>query len=929
MAEERNKSSRQEWTPHWSLRLLYRIWMFVFGAAKVAAGAAATVLIICFICVIVFAGILGDYLQNDIMPLAGVDLGSIVTKQNSYLYYLDGDGNIQLGRQINADSYSEWVSYEEIPENLIHAAVAIEDKRFFEHQGVDWVTTIKACAGIFFGDDSKGGSTITQQLIKNVTKENSVTVQRKVMEICSAAKCEKLYDKTVIMEWYLNSIFFGNRCDGVKTAAAKYFGKELESLTIAECASLISITNNPSLYNPYGKTFQFRDYGVLTAYERNKIRKEDTLEQMFVQGWITEEEYKQALEEVIVNKDGIDFEDSMVQCESETCDYRGLVKTFTMEDDRYFCPKCGTEMTARENDADEVYTWFEDTVIEEVAMAFAERDGVEWNKETRDLYIKILQNGGYHIYTTQDMDVQKYVDVIYEDLSQIPETRSGQQLQSAIVIVDNKTGDIVAMAGGVGEKLVYDAYNCATDAKLQTGSSVKPLTVYGPAFEMGVITPATVIKDMPYEYDEEDDKKPWPKNVNLEYSYTQTILDAICASTNAVAVNTLDIIGTGYAFDFAKDKFGITTLTREFVTNSGQIKSDENLAALALGAQTVGISVREMTDAFAVFASNGVYRRGRTYTKVYDSEGNLVLDNTQYSQKVLSEKTVDYMNYCLTEATRIGTGTNGNFKGMSVASKSGTTSDSKDRWYCGYTPYYTASVWCGYKIPEVIQLVGDWSNPAGRLFKKVMEPLHADLPYKALYDINKFETIQICLDSGMLATDACRADVRVVEGSKFSRVQRVNVLKDDENAPTETCTRHASVEYCMTGHGVATEYCQHFAKEDLAEIEKKSLVVMTPEDIEELRKAAKVGLLAQYKTDNYIYLLNENGTPGVFTGLNWKQDTQQNVNEGVKAPYVVCPVHTQEAWEAYEASKAPTTTDPVPTDPAPTDSVTPPDNTPE
>ena len=929
MAEERNGRgmSRQEWSPHWILRVLYKIWLFVFGAAKVALGAAATVLIICFVCGIVFAGILGDYLQNDIMPLAGVDLGTIVTKQNSYLYYLDSDGNIQLGRQINADSYSEWVSYEDIPENLIHAAVAIEDKRFFEHQGVDWVTTIKACAGIFFGDDSKGGSTITQQLIKNITKENSVTVQRKVMEICSAAKCEKLYDKTVIMEWYLNSIFFGNKCDGVKTAAAKYFGKELESLTIAECASLISITNNPSLYNPYGKTFKFRDYGILTAYERNKIRKEDTLEQMYLQEWITEEEYQQALEEVIVNKDGIDFEDSMTRCESEVCDYRGLVKTFTIEDDKYFCPKCGTEMTARENDTAEVYTWFEDTVIEEVAMAFAERDGVEWNKETRELYMKILQNGGYHIYTTQDMDVQKYVDAIYQDLSQIPATRSGQQLQSAIVLVDNETGDIVAMAGGVGEKLVYDAYNCATDAKLQTGSSVKPLTVYGPAFEMGVITPATVIKDMPYEYDEEENNKPWPRNDNRQYSYTKTILDAICASTNAVAVNTLDIIGTGYAFDFAKDKFGITTLTREYVTSSGQVKTDENLAALALGAQTVGITVREMADAFAVFANEGVYRRGRTYTKVYDSEGNLILDNTQHSHEALSEKTVDYMNYCLTEASRVGTGTVGNFRGMSVASKSGTTSDSKDRWFCGYTPYYTAAIWCGYKYPEVIQLIGDQSNPAGRLFKKVMEPLHADLPNKTLYDDWKFETIEVCLDSGLLATDECRADVRVTEGSKFTRVSKVKVLKDDENVPTEKCNRHAAVAYCTTGHGVATEYCKHFAQEQLAVVEKKSLVVMIPEDIEELRKAEKAGLLAEYKMDNYIYLLNKDGTPGVFKGL--MQNTLKEVNKDVNAPYLVCPVHTQQAWEEYVAAKAPATTDPVPTDPVQTDSVDPSENTPE
>lgn len=912
MADEkkrRAKRVRQEWVPHWTLRLLHRLWLLLFTVFKVALGAAATVVMICFICAVVFAGVLGDYLQDDIMPLSGLDLSNVTTKQNSYLYYVDSDGNIQQSRRIYADTYSEWVSYDDIPENLIHAAVAIEDKRFFEHQGVDWVTTIKACARIFFGDDSKGGSTITQQLVKNITKENSVTVQRKVMEICSAAKAEKLYDKPTIMEWYLNSIFFGNKCDGVKTAAAKYFGKELESLSIAECASLISITNNPSLYNPYGKAFEFRDYGLLTGYERNAIRKEDTLEQMYLQEWITEEEYQDALAEVLVNKDGIDFEDSMARCDSDTCDYKGLVRTFLETEDGYHCPECGKFVVlSRDGDKSSVYSWFEDTVIEEVAMAFAERDGVTWSKETRTIYMKVLQNGGYHIYTTQDMDVQNAVDVIYEDLDQIPETRSGQQLQSAIVIVDNLTGDIVAMSGGVGEKKVYDAFNIATDSKLQTGSSIKPLTVYGPAFEMELITPATVVKDMPFEY---NDKVPWPKNDSRKYSYAKTIHSAIINSTNAVAVNTLDIIGAGYSYSFAKDKFHLSTLTNNFVTEDGQVKSDENMAALGLGAQTVGITVRDMTNAFAVFPSGGLYRQGRTYTKVYDSEGNLVLDNPQFSEQILSQKAVDYVNYCLDDATAVGTGTNGDFPGMSVASKTGTTSDSKDRWYCGYTPYYTACVWVGYKIPEVIQLVGDWSNPAGRLFRKVMQPIHEGLPNKPLYQSWKFEAVKVCLDSGLLATEACASDVRITPTNKFTRIDTVKVLKGDENVPEKKCNRHILVDYCTTGQGVASEYCQHFEKEQLAVLEKKSLVKLTEKEIAEIVKAEKHGLEPEYKLDNYIYMVTKDGKPGNFKGLHG------DINKDVEAPYLVCPVHTQQAWEEYLATQAPEPTEPQqPTDSA-------------
>lgn len=913
MAEEKNKKPRivrQEWKPHWTLRLLYRIWMVVFSAVKIAVGAAATVLIIGIVCGFVFVGILGDYIQSDIVPEAVFDLGSVEKNQNSYLYYLDSDGSIQELRRVYASTNSEWVPYADIPEKLVHAAVAIEDKRFYEHQGVDWITTIKACARMFFGDDSKGGSTITQQLIKNITGDNSVTVQRKVQEICKGTYCEKKYGKDTIMEWYLNRIYFGQRCQGIKTAAAKYFGKELESLTVAECASLISITNNPSIYDPYSKEFMWKGQ-LRTGYERNAMRKEDTLNQMREQGWITEEEYEEAMAQEIVLKDGIDFEDKMAKCLAEGCGYRGLVKTFTYEDDKYYCPNCGTEAPLKESTTTEVYSWFEDTVLEEVAMALAERDGIEWNRDTRKTYMEIISRSGYHIYTTLNKEVQEAVDVIYTDLDEIPDTRSGQQLQSAIVIVDNATGDVVAMAGGVGEKVIFDDWNCATDAKLQTGSSIKPLTVYAPAFELGVITPATVIKDMPYEY---NDGAPWPKNDNRMYSYSKSIRTAVVGSVNAVAVNTLDIIGAGYSYQFAKEKFGLSTLTNHYVTSSGQVKTDENMAALALGAQTVGISVRDMTCAFATFANDGVYRRGRTYTKVYDSEGNLVLDNAQYSEDILSHKAVEYMNYCLVDAANVGTGSNGIFKGSTVAAKTGTTSNAHDRWYCGYTKYYTASVWCGYKVPEPIQLVGDYSNPAGRLFRKVMQPIHQGLPNAPLYNASNFKSIKVCLDSGMLATDACMLDPRIREENEdFTRVETVKVYKDDENVPTETCTKHVLVDYCVSGNGVASEYCKLFAEENLTVVEKRALVKMTLEEIEEIRKAEKFGLHNEFKEDGYIYFIQDNGADAIFKGLHGDK------NEHVDAPYVVCPVHTKEVWENYIANKEPEPPVTEPTEPtAPT-----------
>ena len=262
--ESRRFVSRQSWKPGPVLTVLHKIWMAVYSVMKIVLAAAATVVLIAGICLLVFAGILANYLENDILPNADASLDSILLDQTSYAYYIDNAGNIQVLQKLHADIKQEWVDYEDIPKHLIHAAVAIEDKRFFEHQGVDWFTTAKACISMFVGGREFGGSSITQQLIKNYFQEDDVTVQRKVLEIFRATELEKRYDKTVILEYYLNIIYLGERCNGVKAAAATYFGKELEHLTAAECAALISITNNPSLYNPYRQTL---DKSGLTGME--------------------------------------------------------------------------------------------------------------------------------------------------------------------------------------------------------------------------------------------------------------------------------------------------------------------------------------------------------------------------------------------------------------------------------------------------------------------------------------------------------------------------------------------------------------------------------------------------------------------------------------------------------------------------------------
>jgi len=924
MASKKKKLPRQNWKPNWLLSLLYGAWRAAFAAVKIAIGAAATVLLIGVICGFVFVGTLGDFLQDDILPMADMDMEGYDYEQNSYLYYVDSAGQIQEYQRVFAETSSQWADYEDIPKNLIDAAIAIEDHRFSEHQGVDWITTVKATARMFFGDSSVGGSSITQQLIKNILlKEDEtaddITVQRKVLEIFRAIQLEKRYDKQTIMEMYLNVIYLGQGCRGVRSAAATYFGKELEVLTLAECASLISITNNPSLFDPYSDNVFTYKGEEMDGMQRNRYRQILVLDEMLKYGFINQEEYDEAIAQEIVLKNGISFEDKLTRCPNETCGNEELVHNLVDDGESYYCPRCNTKVPVEKSASQDTYSWFADTVLKDVAKDLAAKNGMAWNDNTWKLLRQQIQRGGYHIYTTLDIDVQNQVDTIYTDLTQIPKPRSGQQLQSAMIIIDNRSGDVVAMAGGVGEKTGYYDHNRATDSKLQTGSSIKPVAVYAPAFELGTITPATVIKDLPHNY---DNGKAYPLNDNRKYTYTKTIFEGVTASVNAIAANTLDMIGINYSFEFAKDKFGLSGLVEQYVDSKGKTHTDRDMGPLALGAQTFGVSVRDITAGFATFANEGVYREARTYTKVYDSEGNLILDNTQEQSHLLSEKTVDYMNYCLTYAVTNGTGYEGKLKGITTAAKTGTTGDSKDRWFCGFTGYYTASVWCGFDTPEVIR--GITGNPSAQLFKKVMQPLHNGKADVKLYDSRKMKEIKICLDSGKLATEACEHDVRVELVDEFTRIAKVSVYEED--IPEDECDKHIELDYCTEGKGIANQYCLLFAAANAENpggtpvttpvipdatgpVVKKSLVKMLPTEVEELLKAKKYNLLPAYLMDDYVYLVNDKGEPINFTGF------EQNINLVEEAPYKVCTKHTQQAWEEYQEQLQQATEPSEPSDP--------------
>ena len=922
MAEKENRKrrvQRQNWKPAWLVRLLYIVWRVLYSGIKVAAAAVLTVVLIVGICGFVFIGILGDYLQNEIVPLAEVNLDDYELDKTSYIYAVNADGEPEMIQQIFSTTDRQWVAYADLPEELIRATVALEDKRFYEHQGVDWITTVKAGLNLFMGGGWQfGGSTITQQLIKNLfltedEKADDVTIQRKLLEIFRALEFEKRYDKDVVLEYYLNVIYFGRGCYGVKSAAATYFGKELQDLTVAEYASLISITNNPFRYDPYRSE--------ATSYykpgpEENRVRQEYCLEEMRNQNWITQEEFDAALAQELVFKDGIDTQDKWVNCPNEECTHYGPVRELTRVEETYSCPLCGTVINVKEGSTQSVYSYFVDTVLLDVAAYLAQQDGLVWDqlsKSVRENYMLLIQRRGYHIYTTLNLDVQEKLDTIYQDLEQIPETKSGQQLQSAMVIIDNDTGDVAAIAGGVGEKTDFLGLNRATQSKLQVGSSMKPLGVYAPAFELGVITPATVINDMPLYYKE--DGTPYPRNDTRVYDYSRTILQGIVRSLNGISIGVLDTIGTQYSFNFAKNKFKLSTLTDRYETSSGQILSDIGYSSLGMGALTVGVTVRDMAEAYATFANNGVWRESRTFTKVYDSDGNLVIDNQQYSEQILSEKTVTYVNYCLDLAVQGGTGTLADFKGMNISGKTGTTSNNKDRYFCGYTPYYTGAVWSGYDQPEKIVTVSGIKNPSTVLWKKVMEPVHKGLENKELFSYDNMVEVTVCLDSGKLATPACSHDIR-----NSDRLQTAYVYPED--LPTQFCDAHVSVDYCTVGGGVANEYCHKFEDVGAIVLNKTSLVKRTEAQVKELFAAMDSGLKDMYLRNDYIYLINSRGEDMPFYGI------AGNVANPAGTPYLSCQHHNRASWNQYVAEHPwidGGTTEPTrPTDPSqPADPTTP------
>lgn len=619
----------------------------------------AVVFIVCFSVIAIYGY---SFVHGD--PVFNLTEEKYSQNQTSFIYGYDSDGNqVELTR-LHGEENRIWVDLDDMSPHLKDAFIAIEDQRFEKHHGVDWIRTI----GVIVkpSNSGQGGSTITQQLIKNLTDEKDVTIVRKFNEILSALNLERNYSKDEIIEAYLNTIYLSEGCYGVKTAAETYFGKDVSDLNIAECASITAITQFPGKYDPLRKP------------ENNRQRQLRILEEMLSQGFITQEEYDEAVAYEMVFTNSENYQGSQVS---------------------------DSESGSNENKIDSYYVdYVVKTVLEDLQkMGYTERKAKS-----------LLYGGGLKIYTAVDFDVQNALEDVYENYRRMPD----ETVQGAMVVM-NYEGRVLGLVGGTGEYSGSLELNRAFQSYRQPGSSIKPLSVYGPAFEKSLnddsvdIYWSTLIDDRPLK---EVDGKMWPTNEGGGYSGAKTTIQkGIANSLNTISARTLDMIGVDYAYDYIINRFHISSLSA----------ADCDYAPLATGSLTEGVSVLEMTAAYAAFGNGGAYYQPYCYYKIEDSQGNVLIETDAASTKeqALTESTGWLMNKILQTVMTSGTGRSYKISGVECFGKTGTTTDSKDRWFVGGTPEYVAAVWYGYDMPkEIVYRLS--SNPAGTIWETVMNEIY-------------------------------------------------------------------------------------------------------------------------------------------------------------------------------------------------------------
>lgn len=619
-------------------------------------------------------------------------LSQVSPKAGAPILYAERNGELtEIKDGLFGGVKYKYVSLSECPQYLTDAFVAIEDKRFWEHEGVDYLRSARAALNyIQKSKRSFGGSTITQQLIKNLTGRDEYTPERKFVEIFEALDLERRLDKREILQAYLNVVNLSEGCRGVGAAAELYFGCDVSQLSLSQCARIAAITNNPSAYDP------------LTHLDNNTRRAHLILSEMYSQGYISDEEYQSALSE---------------------------------------SPNLRTDTRRLER----ISSWYADMVATDVIDDLVTKCGYTRAQASLEVY-----NGGLKIYTAMDVDVQGVLEKFYRDTSNFPCGISGTP-QSAMMVIDPYTGSILGVAGAVGEKCGNRIQNYATDTKRPPGSALKPLSVYAPALERGLLSWSSIFDDSPVKFlqGQSGESIPWPRNADGVWRGDTTVKDAVAHSINTVAVRVLDGMGLKSSFDFLKNSLHMNSLKWE---------EDMTVSALALGQASRGVTMRELLGGYTVFCE-GVYSTPISYFKVTDSSGNILLENKQTRHTVISRDTAAIMTELLKTVTHGGTA-----KEISrvklAAGKTGTTQNNCDRWFVGYTPRLLAAVWMGYDYPSPMN--GIKGNPCISIWDKVVSACEKNCAVNS--DKTNFSSargimrLTYCRDSGLIPTAECPSD---------------------------------------------------------------------------------------------------------------------------------------------------------------------------
>jgi len=676
------------------------------------------------------AGILGGAVLGYIKTATPITPDQLVlTKLNSFIYDKDG---VEMS-QIKGGEDRVLVEHSGIPENMRNAFIAIEDQRFESHNGVDTKRFVKAAFSyiISFGDVSFGGSTITQQLVKNITGNEDSTIKRKVQEAWQAMQLEKDCSKEQILDNYMNRITTGAGCYGVQAAAKKFFNADVKDLSLAQCASIAGITKSPGTLDPtLGENNK----------KRNKVRQEIILQAMLNQGKITQNEYNEAIAEKL----------------------------------NFYVQDSDNISTAKS-----VQSYFEDYVLTEVQKDLMKQFNISATAANTMIY-----NSGLKINTTQDTAVQKVMNEEFTNIKNFPVnakiSNPDMQAQGAMLIMDPATGQIRGMYGAYGEKQGSFTSNKATSMKRQPGSSFKPIAVYAPAIDLGLITPATVVDDVPVYMNTQTPDVIYPKNAESgDYRGLTTIRKGIRSSVNVVAAKVWrDYLGPDKSVEYLK-KVNID-------------RSKEKYVSMALGGLNDGVNPLIMATAYVPFVHDGVYLEPISYTTVTDSKGNVILDKkqTQKTNIAYKETTAFLMTSMMRDVVTSGTAASGGLgtvknqagKVIPTAGKTGTTNDNYDKWFVGFSPYYVGATWYGYNTPKALKST-EYSQ-ALRIWNKVMNRIHAKLEVKDFKQPANIVKKDVCIYSGKTPGPYCSQDPR------HDAIKSEYFAKGTEPSSSDICDVH-------------------------------------------------------------------------------------------------------------------------------------------